>query len=121
MRRISRIVFRSTTAVMLVGSFICSIHAQQSDKKAFTFRGKIDQVNTSTKRLTVHSEPIEGWMGEMTMGFAVDNDAVFNRAKAGDQIARRAGGSARELHRGGRSNDSRRPAIGRPGADGLGE
>ena len=65
---------------------ISAVHAQQSEKKAYTFRGKVEQVNASTKRLTIHSEPIEGWMGEMTMGFAVDNDAVFDRVKAGDQI-----------------------------------
>ena len=71
---------------MLLGLFVFSAYAQQSDKKAFAFRGKVEQVNSATKRLTVHSEPVEGWMGEMRMGFAVDNDAVFDRVKAGDQI-----------------------------------
>jgi cobalt-zinc-cadmium efflux system outer membrane protein len=71
---------------VLLALFLSSAFAQQNDKKSFTFRGKVEQVNGTTKRLTVHSEPVEGWMGEMTMGFAVDNDAVFNRVKAGDQI-----------------------------------
>ena len=79
-------IFRFAMLAMLLGLFISSVYAQQGDKKGFTFRGKVEQVNTSTKRLTVHNEPIEGWMGEMTMGFAVDNDDVFNRVKAGDQI-----------------------------------
>ena len=60
--------------------------AQPAAKKEYSFRGKVEQVDPATKRLTVHSEPIEGWMGAMTMGFAVDNDAVFDRVKAGDQI-----------------------------------
>jgi cobalt-zinc-cadmium efflux system outer membrane protein len=60
--------------------------SQQAVKKEFMFRGKVEQVSTTTKRLTIHSEPIEGWMAEMTMAFAVDNDAVFDRVKAGDQI-----------------------------------
>jgi cobalt-zinc-cadmium efflux system outer membrane protein len=77
---------RSAAPAMLLGLFVFTAFAQQSDKKALTFRGKVEQVNTATKRLTVHSEPVERWMGEMTMGFAVDNDAVFNRVKAGDQI-----------------------------------
>jgi outer membrane protein, heavy metal efflux system len=75
-----------TATAVLLALFLSSAFAQQNDKKSFTFRGKVEQVNGTTKRLTVHSEPIEGWMGEMTMGFAVDNDAVFNRVKAGDQI-----------------------------------
>ena len=79
-------MFRFATQAMLVGFLICSLFAQQSDKRGFAFRGKVEQVNTTTKRLTVHSEPIEGWMGEMTMAFAVDDDALFNRVKAGDQI-----------------------------------
>jgi outer membrane protein, heavy metal efflux system len=75
-----------TATAVLLALFLSSAFAQQNDRKSFTFRGKVEQVNGTTKRLTVHSEPIEGWMGEMTMGFAVDNDAVFNRVKAGDQI-----------------------------------
>ena len=60
--------------------------AQQAVKKEYQFRGRVEQVDATTKRLTVHNEPIEGWMGEMTMGFAVDNDDVLNRVKAGDEI-----------------------------------
>ena len=79
-------IIRFAATAMLLGLIIPTLNAQQSDKKAFTFRGKVEQVNTTTKRLTVRTEPIEGWMGEMTMGFAVDNDAVFSRVKVGDQI-----------------------------------
>jgi cobalt-zinc-cadmium efflux system outer membrane protein len=73
-----------TLAVLLFAVF--PANSQQVGKKEYTFRGKVEQVNATTKRLTIHSESIEGWMGEMTMGFAVDNDAVFDRVKAGDQI-----------------------------------
>ncbi len=71
-------------AILLFAAFPAD--AQQAVKKEYTFRGKVEQVNATTKRLTVHSEPVEGWMGEMTMGFAVDNDEVFNRVKVGDRI-----------------------------------
>jgi len=73
-----------TLAVLLFAVF--PANSQQVGKKEYTFRGKVEQVDAATKRLTIHSEPIEGWMGEMTMGFAVDNDSVFDRVKAGDQI-----------------------------------
>jgi outer membrane protein, heavy metal efflux system len=60
--------------------------AQQSEKKMFTFHGRVEQVNTTTKRLSVHNEPIEGGMGEMTMDYAVDNNDGLNHVKAGDRI-----------------------------------
>jgi Cu/Ag efflux protein CusF len=91
-------IFRYAVPAMLLGLFLASAFAQQSDKKSFTFRGKVEQVNGATKRLTVHSEPVEGWMGEMTMGFAVDNDAVFNRVKSGDQITAKVDEGDSTLH-----------------------
>ncbi|HYW41743.1 MAG TPA: TolC family protein [Bryobacteraceae bacterium] len=81
-----------TTALAMVFSLaMCSLPSaarpQQSGQKAFSFRGRVERVDPAAKRLTVHSEPIAGWMGEMTMEFAVDSDAVFDRVKAGDEIA----------------------------------
>jgi outer membrane protein, heavy metal efflux system len=78
-------ILRMVTIAMMC-LLVSAAHAQQSQKKVFTFHGKVEQVDPATKRLTVHSEPIQGWMGEMTMGYAVDNDAVFDRVKVGDQI-----------------------------------
>jgi cobalt-zinc-cadmium efflux system outer membrane protein len=70
--------------------FLClltaPIHAQQTRKKAYPFRGKVEQVNSSPRPLTVTNEPIEGWMGTMTMAFAVDNKDVLSSIRVGDQI-----------------------------------
>jgi outer membrane protein, heavy metal efflux system len=63
-----------------------SANAQQAEKKAYTFRGKVEQVNAGAKRLMVSSEPIEGWMDAMTMVFPVSNEDVFAHVKPGDQI-----------------------------------
>ena len=75
---------------ILTSALICflliPLHAQQSGKKSFPFRGKVESVDAAAKRITVTNEPIEGWMGTMTMGYRVDKDDVFNRVKAGDQI-----------------------------------
>jgi len=43
-------------------------------------------VNTSTKRLSVASEPVPGGMGAMTMNYAVDKEEVLRRVKPGDHI-----------------------------------
>src|SRR5260370_10016570 len=62
------------------------IHAQQSGKKEYTFRGKVERVDSSPKPLRVTNEAIEGWMGTMTMEYAIDNPEVLGRVKAGDEI-----------------------------------
>lgn len=76
--------------VTFVAAILCltlmPVDAQQAGKKSYAFRGKVERVDKAAKRLTVTNEPIEGWMGVMTMGYKVDNDDVFDRVKAGDQI-----------------------------------
>jgi Cu/Ag efflux protein CusF len=57
-----------------------------SKKKAHTLHGKIEQVNASTKSLTVNHEKVEGWMDAMTMTYAVDKESVLKELKPGDQI-----------------------------------
>jgi len=84
------ILTKRIARLVVPGVFLCllitPVHAQQSGKKAYPFRGKVEQVNTGLKQLTVTNEPIEGWMGTMTMAFAVDNKDVLGSVKVGDQI-----------------------------------
>ncbi len=73
---------------MLLCTFLSPLSAQPTGKKSFPFRGKVEQVNVTTKRLTVSHENVEGWMGGMTMAYAVDKaEEVVTRVKAGDQIS----------------------------------
>ncbi len=74
------------TALAVSAVTIFPADAQQPGKKEYTFRGKVEQVNAGTKRLTVSNEAIEGWMGTMTMAYAVSNEDVLTRLKPGDQI-----------------------------------
>ena len=63
------------------------LQAQPKGKKSYVFRGKVEKVDTVTKRLTVANEKIEGWMDAMTMAYSVDKaDDVVKRVKVGDQI-----------------------------------
>jgi cobalt-zinc-cadmium efflux system outer membrane protein len=78
-----------TTAGTILVLLIPAVYAQQpppGGKKEFTFRGTVEQVNTDTKRITVTNDPIPGWMGTMTMAYALENDGVLNRVKVGDRI-----------------------------------
>src|SRR5229473_3497348 len=79
-------VFRMAVLGALLCLLISTAQAQTAGKKAYPFRGKVEQVNASPEPLTVTNEPIEGWMGAMTMAHAVDNKEVLNRVKVGDQI-----------------------------------
>jgi Cu/Ag efflux protein CusF len=75
----------------ILGVLLCLLvpftQAQPKGKKSYTFRGKVEKVDTTTKRLTVAGEKVEGWMDAMTMGYSVDKaDEVVKVVKAGDQI-----------------------------------
>src|SRR5579871_1638306 len=80
---------RSRIGVAALGilSFLSPVViAQQTDRKASTLRGTVEQVSTATKRLTVANEPIPGGMGAMTMSYSVDNADMLGRVKPGDHI-----------------------------------
>jgi len=72
-------------AVMLAVC-VSSMHAQQSGKKEHAFRGKVEKIDAKAKTLTVNGENVEGWMGAMTMSYAVDKADVIDKIKVGDQI-----------------------------------
>src|SRR5712671_4697077 len=78
--------YRLATLGALMCLIISTVHAQQSGKKAYTFRGKVEKMDTSPKPLTVTNEPIEGWMGTMTMAYGVDKPEALRLVKVGDRI-----------------------------------
>jgi len=85
-------------AVMLAVCF-SAVRAQQAGKKEHAFRGKIEKVDTKARLLTVNGENVEGWMGAMTMSYAVDNADVINKVKVGDQITAKVyDGDFKTLH-----------------------
>jgi Cu/Ag efflux protein CusF len=61
-------------------------HAQTAEKKAHTFRGKVEKVDAESKMLVVNGENVEGWMAAMTMTYVVDKADIFKTVKVGDQI-----------------------------------
>ena len=81
---------RLVARLAVLGTVLCSVfvpgYGQPAGAKKFTFRGQVEQVDAGAGRLTVKSQPIEGWMGAMTMAFKVNNQGVVARLKPGDQI-----------------------------------
>jgi Cu/Ag efflux protein CusF len=68
--------------------FVSTAVAQNSNagKKSFTFKGKVEKVDIAAKKISVNGEKVEGWMGAMTMNYAVDKEDVLKKVKVGDQI-----------------------------------
>ena len=60
--------------------------AQKPAKKSYTLRGTVEQVDTTSKRLSVFNDPIPGGMGAMSMNYSVDKEEVLKRLKPGDRI-----------------------------------
>ena len=72
----------------ILAGWLATAHAQQTPaKKEHAFKGKVEKVDAKTKTITVAGENVEGWMGAMTMTYAVDKDTVLATLKSGDQIA----------------------------------
>jgi len=85
------------TVLLILG--VSAAFAQQSGKKEHTFRGKVEQVDAKSKMLTVNGEKVDGWMGAMTMSYAVDKEEVLGKVKAGDQITAKVyDGDFKTLH-----------------------
>jgi len=61
-------------------------HAQDKSKKSYAFKGKVEKVDTTAKKLTVANQDIPGWMMAMSMAYGVDKESVLQQVKAGDQI-----------------------------------
>ena len=86
-KRVYLLPLRLSALGILQCLLMYSIYAQPVGKKFIAFAGKVEQVDAAKKRLTVNHENIEGWMGAMTMAYAVDKaEEVVTQVKAGDRI-----------------------------------
>lgn len=69
--------------IILATAVALALLAQQNP---LPFRGEVQSIDRSSKRITIHNESVPGWMDQMTMPFAVDSDTDFDRIKPGDRI-----------------------------------
>jgi Cu/Ag efflux protein CusF len=60
--------------------------AQSGAKKSYTFHGKVQTVDESSKSMKVDGEEVKGWMSAMTMDYKVDDPSVLKKVKPGDRI-----------------------------------
>jgi protein SCO1/2 len=92
-----RILFALATALAVQTALFAQQHdpagvqagtpaQQKGAKKSFTLRGVVEGVDAKAGRLTVNHEEVKGWMGAMTMAYAVDKPEDLQRVKVGDRI-----------------------------------
>jgi Cu/Ag efflux protein CusF len=100
MNRTRRARLAAVIGVVLgVALLLPTAHARQAGKKEYTFRGKVEKIDTKAKTLTVDGENVQGWMSAMTMTYGVDKEDVIGHVKVGDQITAKVyEGDARTLY-----------------------
>jgi len=77
---------RTFASAAMLAPLASLLTAQGSTKKSFTFHGKVESIDASSKSMTVDGDKVEGWMDAMSMKYAVENADVFKRVKVGDTI-----------------------------------
>jgi Cu/Ag efflux protein CusF len=75
-----------TASLMTAGAIFAQDKNAQDKKKTYTFRGKIESIDASSKSMSINGEKVDGWMAAMTMIYPVENADVFKTAKVGDTI-----------------------------------
>ena len=81
-------LYRFLSAVAISALLAAACYAQgASDKKSFTFHGKVEAVDQNAQSLKVNGEEVKGWMDAMTMDYKVGDAAVLKKVKPGDQIS----------------------------------
>jgi mono/diheme cytochrome c family protein/Cu/Ag efflux protein CusF len=55
----------------------------------FAFAGSVQGVDAAAGTVSVLNDPVPGWMGSMTMSYAVDPGSVLGRLEPGDRITAR--------------------------------
>jgi len=76
---------RTFASAAVLSPLAALLHAQVA-KKSFTFHGKVESIDASSKSMTVDGDKVDGWMEAMSMKYAVDNADVFKTVKVGDTI-----------------------------------
>jgi Cu/Ag efflux protein CusF len=58
----------------------------QTSKKPIRFAGHVESVDAAGKSISVKHGDIPGFMGAMTMNYAIDDEAILKRLAPGDDI-----------------------------------
>ena len=78
------------TSSVLTAPFLIALAAAAAEAPAapvrYDLRGKVVSVDKANKSLTVDHEVIPGFMGAMTMPYAVKDEHLLDNLKPGEQV-----------------------------------
>jgi cobalt-zinc-cadmium efflux system outer membrane protein len=77
----------ATFALFSVFCLSWPANGEPQEPKSYTLRGTVKEVNAATKTLSIAGEPIPGYMGAMTMSYAVEKADTLSHLKPGDRIS----------------------------------
>lgn len=84
------LVMKHARFTLITAILLCLVaagaYAQGGGKKEYSFKGKVEKVDATARTLTVFNENVPGWMGSMSMSYAVDKPEILKTLKVGDQI-----------------------------------
>ena len=93
---ISRRTFLATSLASVSALAACGGAEAQPASRRWDATGTITEIRRERSSITIHHDPIEGLMPEMTMPFDVQDAALFEGVSVGDRVAftisREAGG-----------------------------
>jgi protein SCO1/2 len=65
----------------------CQNNPEPANEKVYDVKGKVVAVDATKKKVTLDHEDIPGLMKAMTMPFSVENEALLEGLKPGDEVA----------------------------------
>jgi len=72
-------------ALVLTGTG-CQNSPEPAKERVYDVKGKVVSVDAAKKRVTLDHEDIPGLMKAMTMPFSVENEALLEGLKPGDEV-----------------------------------
>ena len=80
-----RILISITLLFAIIGGLACR-KTHSANEKRFDLKGKVIAVDKNARTATIAHEDIPGYMGAMTMPFAVKSDGDLEMIKPGNAI-----------------------------------
>jgi Cu/Ag efflux protein CusF len=78
---------------------VTAVAGQPRQRRMHPFRGIVERIDGHARTITVSGEAVDGWMGAMTMVYALDDADIVSAVTVGDRISATVeDGDFRTLH-----------------------
>jgi Cu/Ag efflux protein CusF len=77
------VILRTTVAALLAFGISCS---KREQPRQYPLRGYVVELDPKANAASIHAEKIDGFMGEMTMDYQVENRSEYQSLRKGEKI-----------------------------------